>query len=147
VRPHVEPLRETPDATRDELTVPAVRNPIEMTGRTPYRQCGGRALAGFLVRVREVQVQRREEALRSPVRDALRMVHGERVPPERVRRCGLMPREVVRGDRRLEVVGPNGPGLLEQPQRDGGLSLPRDSLGAQRDHTILRIDHPGLTPP
>src|SRR5689334_7692175 len=75
----LEPFRETPDATRDERAIAAIRHSIEMSGGALYGGCGGLALAGSLVRVREVQVQRREEAFRSSVGDALRMMHGERV--------------------------------------------------------------------
>ena len=134
-----EPLHQTIDADRHELTMSTRRQPTEGSGGALHGGLRELTLPEARVRVAKVQIERREKLLASPIGHGLGVLYGQLVPLQRGDGGRLMACQEVRGDGCVKVITPDGPGLLEETQRFGRRTLYRHALGAERDDRIGRI--------
>lgn len=84
-----------------------------MGGRLAHRRQRGASLADIGVCIGEIEIQRCEKSLCAAVQHCLRMLHGEGIPVQRLRRRRLVPRHEVRRDRCIVVITSRRPRILE----------------------------------
>lgn len=84
------------------------------------------AIAGAALRIAEVEEKRWEQRFGASVRDLLGVSERDGTPMRLALDRRLLAREVVRGDRRIKVIGAQRPRFLIQAPRDVGFALGGD---------------------
>lgn len=124
-----------------EVSVPAGWKVNQRFAGAAARSGGFSFVADDSVTLGKIEVERSEEAVHAIVGNCFSMLDGEGVPPQRLLRRRLVPRDVMSGDAGLIVISVQRPSPCKQLPRRRSVAFDSHSRRAELNDWILGINN------